>query len=244
MAVTDLIQPVNEEGLIFAAKVLPVYMLYMFLSYKFLPGKTTKGFTTPKGDVLTYHVAGMALFIQTTLLYFISHVTLGFSLIPFLMYFWSFLVMATVYAFIFSLYLFFTGRASSEYSTHPQPWTPAWLNDFWFGPTLNPRIWGVDLKMYFYQPSLIGFILGIFAFGEYQYREFGYLTWNMMLYQVFWWAYIFSHYWREDFMLSTWDIIAENFGFMLVWGDMTYLPFLYSIGGWIIADMPETINGW
>lgn len=44
-------------------------------------------------------------------------------------------------------------------------------------------------------------------------------------------------------MLTTWDIIAENFGFMLVWGDMTYLPFLYGIGGWIISDLPESING-
>jgi delta14-sterol reductase len=49
-----------------------------------------------------------------------------------------------------------------------------------------------------------------------------------------------THFIREDFMLSTWDIIAENFGFMLVWGDMVYLPFLYCIGGWYVAAKPES----
>ena len=58
----------------------------------------------------------------------------------------------------------------------------------------------------------------------------------MILYQVFWMAWFTTHYVREDFMLSTWDIIAENFGFMLVWGDLVYLPYLYGIGGWDMCD--------
>ena len=73
------------------------------------------------------------------------------------------------------------------------------------------------------------------------------------LYIVFWWLYLFSHYIAEEFMLSTWDIIEEHFGFMLVWGDMVYsfiyfssnqiilyLPFLYSICGWYMADYLES----
>ena len=43
-------------------------------------------------------------------------------------------------------------------------------------------------------------------------------------------------------MLSTWDIIAENFGFMLAWGDIVYVPFLYSIAGWFIINQTEAIN--
>jgi delta14-sterol reductase len=37
-------------------------------------------------------------------------------------------------------------------------------------------------------------------------------------------------------MLSTWDIIAEKFGFMLVWGDLVLVPFFYSIVGWSLVD--------
>jgi delta14-sterol reductase len=44
-------------------------------------------------------------------------------------------------------------------------------------------------------------------------------------------------------MLSTWDIIAENFGFMLTWGDLVYLPYLYGIGGWLLATK-NTSSEW
>jgi len=48
--------------------------------------------------------------------------------------------------------------------------------------------------------------------------------------------YLLTHYVREDFMLWTFDIIEDHFGFMLVWGDMIYVPFLYSLCGWFVAD--------
>ena len=43
-------------------------------------------------------------------------------------------------------------------------------------------------------------------------------------------------------MLSTWDIIEEHFGFMLVWGDMVYVVFLYPIAGWFTAEGTSTNN--
>jgi delta14-sterol reductase len=41
---------------------------------------------------------------------------------------------------------------------------------------------------------------------------------------------------KEEFMLSTWDITDEKLGFMLVWGDLVYVPFLYSLPGWWLLD--------
>lgn len=64
----------------------------------------------------------------------------------------------------------------------------------------------------------------------------------MILFQLFWFLWLITHYIREDFMLSTWDIIAENFGFMLVWGDIVYLPYLYCIGGWYLGDFINNSN--
>jgi len=58
----------------------------------------------------------------------------------------------------------------------------------------------------------------------------------MACFVTFWRVYLFTHYIKEEFMLSTWDITDEHFGFMLVWGDMIYVPFLYSIVGWFITD--------
>jgi len=97
----------------------------------------------------------------------------------------------------------------------------------------------VDLKMFAYQPSLIGLGLMNAAFAYVQYQKYGYLTPQMGLFQGFWWFYLFSHYYYEEFMLSTWDIIAEKFGFMLIWGDLVLVPFFYSIIGWYLVDRIE-----
>ena len=40
-------------------------------------------------------------------------------------------------------------------------------------------------------------------------------------------------------MTSTWDIIAEHFGFMLVWGDFVFIPFYFSLQTWyLVANSP------
>jgi delta14-sterol reductase len=43
-------------------------------------------------------------------------------------------------------------------------------------------------------------------------------------------------------MLYTWDIIAEPFGGMLVWGDYVLVPFFYSIAGWFLVDQLEPLG--
>ncbi|CAF1370202.1 unnamed protein product [Didymodactylos carnosus] len=65
----------------------------------------------------------------------------------------------------------------------------------------------------------------------------------MVTYQIFWWLYLFTHYIREDFMLWTFDIIEDHFGYMLVFGDLVYVPFLYSLCGWFIADNQNNLSG-
>ena len=55
-----------------------------------------------------------------------------------------------------------------------------------------------------------------------------------VLYQAFFTLYVFNYFQFEYGMLHTWDVIAENFGFMLVWGDTPFVPFFYSIGGWFV----------
>jgi delta14-sterol reductase len=109
------------------------------------------------------------------------------------------------------------------------------LLDFWNGVEKNPEIFEVDLKMFFYQPSLVGHFILMLSLVESQYYQFGFLTYQTILFITFWFFYLFTHYVREGFMLQTWDVIEEHFGFMLVWGDMVYYPFLYSIPGFFVV---------
>ncbi|GJP43676.1 hypothetical protein CLOM_g3114 [Closterium sp. NIES-68] len=58
------------------------------------------------------------------------------------------------------------------------------------------------------------------------------ITVPMFLYQVFTAIYVLDYFWFEEYMTSTWDIIAENFGFMLVFGDLIWIPFTFSVQAW------------
>ena len=108
----------------------------------------------------------------------------------------------------------------------------------------NPVWLGVDLKMFMYQPSLIGVNILILSFADLQFELHGRLTPQMVCFVGFWWAYLFTHYVKEEFVLSTWDIIAERFGFMLVWGDLVYVPFLYSLPCWWLVDEVVPFHAW
>jgi delta14-sterol reductase len=120
----------------------------------------------------------------------------------------------------------------------------SWIGRLWYGHELNPQFLGVDLKTFAYQPSLIGLGVLNVAFAWAQYEQLGELTPQMLAYQLFWWAYLFTHYWIEDNVLSMWDVIAERFGLMLLWGDLVLVPFFYSIAGWWLVNDPEPMPLW
>ncbi|XP_058076473.1 delta(14)-sterol reductase-like [Magnolia sinica] len=55
---------------------------------------------------------------------------------------------------------------------------------------------------------------------------------STILYQLFSVLYILDYFFYEEYMTSTWDIIAERLGFMLVFGDLVWIPFTFSVQGW------------
>lgn len=61
-----------------------------------------------------------------------------------------------------------------------------------------------------------------------QWKQTGALTTPMLVYQALTFAYVFDYFWFEPLMLSTWDIIAEHWGFMLVFGDLWFIPLVFS----------------
>jgi hypothetical protein len=43
-------------------------------------------------------------------------------------------------------------------------------------------------------------------------------------------------------MLTTWDIINEEFGYMLVFGDYVFIPFAFCIQAHFLLTMPDYSN--
>jgi len=65
---------------------------------------------------------------------------------------------------------------------------------------------------------------------------------SMALYQLFANFYILDYFWFEVYMTSTWDIVAEHYGLMLVWGDYVWIPFAFSVQNWFLYDSNERIS--
>lgn len=208
-----------------------------FLGAKFLPGFIRLGQPLKTSSRKSYKLTGLVLFLLTNGLLIVGALFFKLSLSALTSLFWPLFVVANTVSLIVSGILYF--QFYCEQTPETQRGKNSFVAGFWFGKELNPSWAGIDLKMFAYQPSLIGLMLVNFSFAYLQFEKYGELSRPMLLFQVFWWIYLASHYYREDFMLSTWDIISEKFGFMLVWGDLVFVPFFYSIAGWYLVDAGE-----
>ena len=240
--------PVTIETLWTAAQMALGFLAVMFAGARFLPGIERVGYPQPDGTRKRYTLTGMTLF-------FLANVALGgvvvgkalgfdVSLTPIAQHFWPLLIVALALSTLITLVLLAWGRRAGPVCRSPESTSlplPEAVKEFWFGNECNPELFGVDLKLFFYQPSLIGAYLVNVSFAFAQWERHGFVTPQLLCLCFFWFTYLFSHYVKEEFMLSTWDVLAENFGFMLVWGDLTYVPFLYSLPGWWMVDATEPL---
>lgn len=247
---TELREAVTLQGVLFGLATYGSLIVFLFVLTRLLPGKKVVGQPLPgSSERRTYKLNGMALFVATHMLVFVGAWFFDLSLTPLLEQFWSLLIAANIITLVWLVLMYRAGRErlarrAEAGDEDPRTAKQSPLARLWYGLELNPEFLGVDLKVFAYQPSLIGLGVLNVAFGWAQYEQLGQLTPQMLAYQVFWWAYLFTHYWIEDNVLSMWDVIAEKFGFMLLWGDLVLVPFFYCIGGWWLLANPEPMPIW
>jgi len=237
----NILHSITPVSLLHATLILVGFVAALFIGTRFGPGTVRSGFAQLDGRCKLYKLNGMVVFMVTT--FGVVALTLVFhlSLAPLHTYFWSLFIVANLFAFVWTGILYVAGRrAQGADAKEPQSMGKI-FSQLWFGVELNPTWLGVDLKLFAYQPSLIGLGLLNTSFAYVQYEKYGQISTQMWMFQLFWWGYLATHYYYEEFMLSTWDIIAEKFGFMLVWGDLVLVPFFYSIVGWYLIDQIEPI---
>jgi len=239
------IPELTPERIATSAAIFAGVVGFLFVGSKLLPGSSLKGAELPDGTRKTYIMNGLWLFLVTVALAVGGY---ALDLLPLHMavtHFWGLFVVANVFAVLMTAVLFFQGRAKRDDDDPEKTRAPKQLvRDAWFGAELNPTWLGVDLKMFSYRPSLIGLALLNLSFAAAQYEIYGQLYTPMILYQVFTFIYVFNYFQFEYGMVFTWDIIAERFGFMLVWGDYVLVPFFYCISGWFLVHRTVELPLW
>eukprot|EP01018_Ginkgo_biloba_P016368 Gb_23634 [translate_table: standard] len=216
-----------------AAGILLAYLSYLAIAGFLLPGKLVPGVILSDKTRLQYRCNG---FVTLLLLVTILGIGVTLKLLS------STVVadkggelLSTTFAFsvLVSLSLYAAGCKSQSGTASLKPCiTGNFLHDWWFGIQLNPQFFGIDLKFFFIRAGMIGWLLINLSVAAKNFEQKGFLSLAMILYQIFSLLYVMDYFWYEEYMTSTWDIIAENLGFMLVFGDLVWIPFTFSIQGW------------
>ncbi|CAF0927300.1 unnamed protein product [Rotaria sordida] len=134
------------------------------------------------------------------------------------------------------------------------------IYDFWMGYIRNPRCFNFDFKFFFEgRPGLMLWVLFNISFIEKQIQNFdGNYSLSILIITAFQTLFVTDYYYFEEAILTTWDIMEEKFGLMMIWkkwlvlqdfnyqklifmgnkrdiwnqhakGDIVFVPFFFSI---------------
>ncbi|XP_042403642.1 delta(14)-sterol reductase-like isoform X1 [Zingiber officinale] len=208
------------------------YFGYLAVAGSVLPGKIVPGAVLSDGSRLHYRCNGLLLLLL--LLILLPTGVYMKWMPPTVIADKGFELLSTTFilSLIVSLILYVVGLKSKNQSSSLRPHaTGDFVHDWWFGVQLNPHFFGIDLKFFFVRAGMMGWLLINLSLLAKSY-EAGTANVSVILYQLFCTLYVLDYFFYEESMTSTWDIIAERLGFMLVFGDLVFIPFTFSIQGW------------
>jgi delta14-sterol reductase/lamin-B receptor len=150
------------------------------------------------------------------------------------------LTVANLLAFSLALALYLSARRPAG----PRSPVDA-LSDYVLGLRLNPRVGRLDLKFFLEgRPGLIAWIAIDLSLAAAQYERHGTVTTAMALVVAFQALYVADYFFHEEAILSTWDIKHERLGWMLCWGNLVWVPFVYTIQAQYLVHHPHDLPGW
>jgi hypothetical protein len=210
--------------------------------FAFVPGKKYFGLPLREagGQRLQYKCNGLVIFALTMAFWFYGGYAGWFKYSILADNFLPLLAVTNVFSFLFAAYLYVKGLTSDKKVTRNNI-----AEDFWYGLELNPvRLdsWGLDLKFFSEsRPGLTWWVLINFSIAAKQYAKIGYVTTPMLLVSIFHFIYIFDYFLLEEYIVTTWDIFQERFGFMLLWGDYVWVPYYYIIPSWYLYYLTDAV---
>ena len=227
-----------------AATIYGVWFLFQAALQQFLPGRWTDGAELPNGGRLKYRLNGLLSLTITMIAVGVLHASGLFSIAELYEEFGALFTFMTLFAFTFSVFLYFYGKKHGQ-----QRSSGIAIYDFWMGTGHNPRIpkgdQGLDLKFFCEaRPGLILWVLINTSFAYVQYQKYGFVSTSMALVWAFQMIYIIDYFWNEAAILTTMDIKHENFGFMLAFGNLVWVPITYTLQAHYLIDRVHDLPSW
>lgn len=219
------------------------WFLFVVLLHLTLPGAWHTGTTLPNGGLLEYKLNGLACLLITLAVcaanaFVKESPALGWVYDNYL----SLLSGSVLFSVALSLYLYVSSFAQGRLLAAGGTSGNA-VYDLFMGRELNPRIGQLDLKEFCeLYPGLIGWAVINLAMAYKQHEMWGHVSASMVLVCLFQLLYVVDALWFEKSILTTMDITTEGFGFMLAFGDLTWVPFTYSLQARYLVDHPTALS--
>ncbi|KAK3669702.1 erg24, C-14 sterol reductase [Recurvomyces mirabilis] len=124
------------------------------------------------------------------------------------------------------------------------------IYDWYIGRELNPRVtipyFGeIDIKSFMeVRPGLLGWLVLDLAFMARQYGSYGYITDSMLMVTIAQGIYAMDCFYNESSILTQMDLTTDGFGFMLAFGDLVWVPFIYSLQARYLSVHPVILGPW
>ncbi|ODV60480.1 delta(14)-sterol reductase [Ascoidea rubescens DSM 1968] len=207
-----------------------------------LPGKKLKGIKLRDGTKLDYNINGL-LFTSLFVVVVGIRYKITNGLLPELQFLYnnhlSFIIVSIIFSFILSTFIYLNsfiplvkknGFNTKERILSINGNTGNWFYDWFIGRELNPRFGSFDIKLFVeLRPGLLLWLLINLSCLHHQYLSKGYVCNSLVLINVLEGFYAFDGVLNEEGVLSMMDITTDGFGFMLIFGSLSLVPFTYSL---------------
>ncbi|XBW34622.1 hypothetical protein QEN19_000188 [Hanseniaspora menglaensis] len=208
-----------------------------------LPGKTINGVELRDGSYLKYKINGIALSSYLIILLAYRFKTTNGQM-PELQYLYkhnldicvvsilfSFFLAVIVYAMSFiPLFGKKNGAGNKERILALGGNSGNVIYDWFIGRELNPRLGPLDIKLFCeLRPGMLLWLLINIAALHKVWLETGKINNALLLINLLQGFYIFDGVLNEEGCLTMMDITTDGFGFMLAFGDLSLVPFTYSL---------------
>lgn len=220
---------------------------YAFLvaCWALLPGEWVKGSELRTGKRLEYKTNAFYTWIATAVLATLFIATQGAHAFAELIYdHWVGLVTASiVVSIVQSVYVYVESFKPNKLLAKGGN-SGNHVFDWFIGRELNPRIGHFDIKTFNeLRPGIILWFLLDLSCACHQYvRLHGRITDSMLLVFGFHSWYIVDALFNESAIFTQMDITTDGFGFMLAIGDLTWVPFVYSLQARYLAFTPVDLG--
>ncbi|XP_064847192.1 delta(14)-sterol reductase LBR-like [Oncorhynchus masou masou] len=221
-----------------------LWFLFQALLYVLPVGKVVEGIPLKNGEWLKYRMNTLHAFVLTVAALGAA-VHQGVDLGYIHSHFLQLAVSSLLFSVLLSVYLYVRSRWAPQDQLAPGGNSGSVIYDFFMGSELNPRIKGFDLK-YFCElrPGLMGWLVinAAMALAEMKLHNLDYPSPAMILVNCFHLFYVLDAYWHEEAVLGYMDKTHAGFGFMLVFGDLMWVPFTFSLQSYYLVYHPNHLS--